>query len=75
MDWISVKEAQPEPIDYDDMKFCLVTDGVLVEFGAYDEDEGWLMNDRGMMTPFSATHWMPLPNPPVRNEVTGSEIE
>ena len=65
--WIPVSERLPEP-----NKFVLVSNGVWVGQGLYDDsehlesDEHWQDEHREFINVlhYPVTHWMPLPNPP-----------
>lgn len=65
--WIPVSERMPEP-----NKFVLVSNGVWVGQGLYDDsehlesDEHWQDEHREFINVlhYPVTHWMPLPNPP-----------
>jgi hypothetical protein len=69
--WVSVENSNPtiSPDEYGEIKYVLVTDGKTVEMGGFGEIDAsdinkYWIDDRGMLTPFKATHWQPLPAPP-----------
>jgi hypothetical protein len=59
-DWIPVTERMPEP--YEDV--LLVDTSGYIDRGIYHEEvKKWFWTS-GIMRPFEATHWQPLPAPP-----------
>jgi hypothetical protein len=75
MGWISA-ESTPEPLDWSDLKYVLVTDGRSVELGGYDPEEGWLYEYMGTLSTMLVTHWMPLPAlPQIEPKVNAAEIK
>jgi len=68
--WISVEDELPPP-HYEGANstdFVLVYDGFDLEFGYYDfEQKNWHGEDCKEMM-FDVTHWMPLPQPPRKEE-------
>ena len=66
MMWIKVKDRLPD-------KDCiaLVTDGQHVTLGDWTRNDGWMLSreDRAFgITADSVTHWMPLPEPPQKEQ-------
>lgn len=68
--WISVEDELPPP-HYEGANstdFVLVYDGFDLEFAYYDfEQKNWHGEDCKEMM-FDVTHWMPLPQPPRKEE-------
>jgi len=78
-EWISVKDRLPITEDdmngrnYDDIDI-IITDGELVEFGAFqagNTTDFWscfTSDDNSSIVDSEVTHWMPLPEPPNNND-------
>ena len=66
-EWVSVEERLPVEAKKV-LCFLALGGGPMVETGYYMGDEGWYYT--GIEAPHhgAVTHWMPLPEPPGRNE-------
>ena len=66
--WISVEERLPGVNDYGNNNYCLVADDFGDMYVAYynRDEEHWL--DDGNVAVLFVTHWMPLPQPPRKED-------
>lgn len=73
-EWQSIETA-----DKESLRDIILWDGIRVATGSYYSDDGhegagwYATGEADMGDPMEATHWMPLPDPPVSSTVRGTE--